>query len=137
MAKLIISQDLLDKMVSHCKSIYPNEACGIFAGKNSVIEKLYEMTNIENSTVSYEMDSKEQFHIMKQMRNDCNDMVAIYHSHPDFPAYPSAKDLNLAFYSDTAYIIVSLADKDRPDIKAFSINEGDVSEIKIEIRNEK
>lgn len=123
-------------MVSHCRSVYPNEACGILAGKNSVVEKVYEMTNIENSTVSYEMDSREQFQVMKQLRNDRNNMVAIYHSHPHSPAYPSARDVNLAFYSDAAYVIVCLTDKDRPEIKAFEIVEGNVLEIKIEIRNE-
>ncbi len=135
MSKLIISNDLLDKIVSHCKSVYPIEACGILVGKNRVIESIYEMTNIENSTVSYMMDPEEQFRIMKVIRNDGNDMVAVYHSHPYFSAYPSARDVELAFYSDSAYVIVSLAEKDKPEIKAFEIVEGNVSEIKIEVRS--
>ncbi len=137
MSGLIISQELLDKLVSHCKTLYPDEACGILAGKNSCIEKIYEMTNIERSSVSYLMDSKEQFNVMKQLRKEGHDMVAIYHSHPHSPAYPSAKDVNLAFYPDAACVIVSLIDIDRPVIKAFEIANGIVSDVEIEIRNKK
>jgi proteasome lid subunit RPN8/RPN11 len=80
------------------------------------------------------MEPKEQFHVMKQMRDDGTKMLAIYHSHPDFSAYPSAKDVYLSFYSDSAYVIVSLKDKVNPDIRAFEIVEGKVSEISIGIR---
>lgn len=55
-------------------------------------------------------------------------MLAIYHSHPDSEAFPSAKDVQLAFYPDSLYIIVSLVKKE-PVVKAFSIKEGDIKEI--------
>lgn len=133
MDNLILPHNIVEKMISHCKSVYPNEACGILAGKNDTVEKVYEMTNIENSTVSYLMEPKEQFRVMKEMRNIGEKMIAIYHSHPHSSAYPSAKDVKLASYPDSAYIIVSLADKERLEIKAFEINEGEVKEVRLEI----
>lgn len=133
MDKLIIPQDIFEKIIAHCKSVYPNEACGILSGKNNTVKKTYEVTNIENSSVSYLMDSKEQFQAMKQMRNDCDEMVAIYHSHPNSPAYPSAKDMELAFYSEAVYVIVSLDHLESPDVKAFEISDGNVREKPIEL----
>lgn len=134
MPELILSQEQLDKIISHCRSEFPNEACGILSGKDNIVEKVYKMTNIDKSNVSYMMDPKEQFQVMKEMRNYGNKMVAIYHSHPHSPAFPSAKDVNLAFYSDAVYVIVGLTDNERPEIKAFEIIESKISEVKIEVR---
>jgi proteasome lid subunit RPN8/RPN11 len=128
---LVIPEVLLDRMTAHCRSAYPDETCGIFAGRGWTAEKIYEMTNIEPSPVSYLMDPKEQFLAMKQMRSEGQNMIAIYHSHPQSPAYPSSRDVGLAFYPDTVYIIVSLIDRDKPDIRAYEIREGSVREVKI------
>jgi proteasome lid subunit RPN8/RPN11 len=127
--RLIIPPALVEKMVAHCSAACPNETCGILAGRDGTVEKIYEMSNIEPSPVSYLMDPKEQFLAMKEMRREGTDMVAIYHSHPQSPAYPSGKDVSLAFYPDAVYVIVSLIDRSRPEIRGFKIKEGNVSEI--------
>jgi proteasome lid subunit RPN8/RPN11 len=131
MYRLVIPQVLLDKMVAHCRASYPNETCGILAGKGGIAEKIYEMTNVEPSPVSYFMDPKEQFLAMQEMRNEGNRMIAIYHSHPQSPAFPSGKDVSLAFYSDVVYVIVGLIDRVKPEIRGFEIREGNVNEIPI------
>lgn len=120
-------------MLAHCKAGYPNEACGILAGSNGEVSKIYKMTNIENSPVTYMLDSKEQFKAMKDMRENNLSMLAIFHSHPSSAAYPSAKDVSLAFYEDVVYIIVSLMNKE-PVVKGFSIKEGEIKEAEIIIR---
>lgn len=117
-------------MLAHCNDIYPNEACGILAGKGNEVIKIYKMTNIENSPVTYMLDSKEQFHVMKDMRDNNLAMLAIFHSHPSSVAYPSSRDVSLAFYDDAVYIIVSLMEKE-PIVKGFLIREGKIKEIEI------
>ena len=135
MSELILYREQLDKIVLHCWSEFPNEACGILSGKDNIVEKVYKMTNIDKSNVSYMMDPKEQFQVMKELRNTGKKMVAIYHSHPHSPAFPSAKDVTLAFYSDSIYLIVGLTDRERPEIRAFEIIEGKISEVKTEVRD--
>ena len=135
MSALIIPRTIFEKIISHCRSVYPNEACGILAGKENRAEKMYAMTNSEPSPVSYFMDPKEQFLAMKDMRNEGTHMAAIYHSHPGSPAYPSSKDVNLAYYPDALYIIVGMSDKDRPEVRAFKIVEGDVSESELMVHD--
>ncbi len=131
MAELLISRELLAKIISHCKEIYPYEACGILAGKDNVVQKVYKMTNIENSSVSYMMEPREQFTVMKEMREQGLEMSAIYHSHPQSDVHPSPKDINLAFYPDSLYVIVSLINEEQPAIKAFEIKNGTVRETRI------
>lgn len=121
-------------MISLCRQAYPNEACGILAGKGNEVLKIYKMANIENSPVSYLTDSMEQFKVMKDMRENNLSMVAIFHSHPSSAAYPSRRDVNLAFYQDTAYVVVGLAEKE-PVVKAFSIREGDIKEIEVVVKS--
>ena len=104
----------------------------MLTGKGDIAQQLYKMTNIEKSSVSYMMDPGEQFRVMKEMRNNGHKMIAIYHSHPHSQAYPSLKDISLAFYSDQIYLIVGLTDKNRPEVRAFEILEGDVREVQIE-----
>lgn len=120
-------------MLAHCKAGYPNEACGILAGRNGEVTKIYRMANIENSPVTYMLDSREQFKVMKDMRDNNLSMLAIFHSHPSSAAYPSAKDVTLAFYEDAVYIIISLINKE-PIVKGFSIREGNIEEIEIVLK---
>ncbi len=128
-----ISREHLDSLIRHALEGRPEEVCGILAGRDDEVLEVYRMTNTEHSPTSYFMDSREQFKVMKAIREQGLKMVAIYHSHPDTEAYPSARDIGLAFYDDLAYIIISLA-REEPVVRAFSIREGKVEEIRIVTR---
>lgn len=108
-------------MISHCKEFYPEEACGILAGTGDIVSEIYKMENIERSTVSYLMDSKAQFRVMKDMRERNLNMLAIFHSHTSSEPYPSQKDINLAFYP-VVYIIIGLT-SEPPLVKAYTIED--------------
>ncbi len=131
--KIIIPKQIFDEMLAYCKAVYSNEACGILAGRNGEVSKIYKMTNIENSPVTYMLDSKEQFKAMKDMRENNLSMLAIFHSHPFSEAYPSLKDVSLAFYEDCVYIIVSLIEKE-PTVRSFLIKNGSIQETEIIIK---
>ena len=104
----------------------------MLTGKGDIAQQLYKMTNIEKSSVSYMLDPDEQFRVMKEMRKNGHEIVAIYHSHPYSQAYPSPVDVSLAFYPDPVYLIVGLTDKNSPEVRAFEILEGGVREVQIE-----
>jgi proteasome lid subunit RPN8/RPN11 len=133
MKDILIPKPIFDDMIEHCRTAFPNEACGILAGRNNEVTRIYKMTNIESSPVSYMLDSKEQFQVMKDMRQNNLYMLAIFHSHPSSVAYPSTKDVELAFYDDVFYIIVSLLGKE-PVVKGYSIISGKIEEIAIVIK---
>lgn len=117
-------------MLAHCREGLPDEACGILAGRGNEVSHIYLMTNAERSPVSYLMDSGEQFRVMRDLRELNLSMVAIFHSHPASAPYPSHKDVSLAFYEDSFYVIVGLTEE-TPVVKAFSIKDGAVKEIEI------
>lgn len=134
--KLQIPQKIYEEMINYCKACFPNEACGILGGVGFNIKKIYTITNTENSPVSYMMDASEQFRIMKDMRRNNLSLAAIFHSHPSSPAYPSPKDLDLAFYEDSFYVIVSLMNN-APETRAFIIKrQKEIVEMEILIKND-
>jgi len=128
MPELVIPREFIEQMVKHCRACYPNEACGILAGTGNRVTKVYAMSNAEPSPVSYFMEPKEQFRMMKELRLEGLTMLAIFHSHPQSPAYPSVKDVSLAFYQDAVYVIVGLMNQQDPAIKAYTIIDGVVTE---------
>jgi [CysO sulfur-carrier protein]-S-L-cysteine hydrolase len=48
-------------------------------------------------------------------------------------AYPSRTDVELAAYPDAAYLILSLADRERPVLRVFRIRDGQVDEEPVEV----
>jgi proteasome lid subunit RPN8/RPN11 len=126
---LTLKKELLARLIGQCQKEFPNEACGILAGRNNIAEKVYPLTNIsDNPKLCYAIDSKEQLTIFKQLRDENLEMLAIYHSHINVEAYPSKRDVDLAFYPDSSYIIVSLALLQPPVARSFKISESKISE---------
>lgn len=127
-----IKREDIEIVLEHARDENPREACGILAGNNGIVEKVYRMKNKDLSSVTYLMDSMEQFAVMKEMRGKGLDIVGIYHSHTSSVAFPSATDIELAFYPEASYLIVSLAGKE-PQMRSFRIKDEKVEEEEIGI----
>ena len=61
------------------------------------------------------------------------DLLGIVHTHTHSEAYPSETDRKLAFYPEALYLVMSLADRERPVLRAFRIEDGDVREEELQI----
>jgi proteasome lid subunit RPN8/RPN11 len=67
------------------------------------------------------------------MRSEGLQHLGIYHSHPKGENTPSLTDLQLAFYPDAAYVIVSPNAHSTKPVRAFRIIEAGVQELSLEI----
>jgi len=138
---LTIRKDDLRTIVDHCNTGYPDEACGILAGQDGRVEKVYCMKNARPGPVSYEMDPEEQFTVMKDIRQAGRVMVGVFHSHPGGHAYPSGVDVEKAYwpgtqlpnYPEAVYVIVSLMDRANPVVKGYAIDAGAVQEVALSV----
>ncbi len=133
MSELKIPANIFGQMVTQAKAQVPVEACGILAGKDNSVEKLYEMTNADQSSDHFMMEPKEQFAVVKNIRSSGLEMLAIFHSHPNTPPRPSAEDIRLALTPDVTYVIVSLQEPACPAVKGFLMENGSVTEVPVEI----
>lgn len=127
-----LSRAVREQMIAHAKAGYPNEACGILAGaKPGEGSIFFPMKNLDESSISYFMDPKEQLLVFKRMREQHLVMTGIFHSHVASVAHPSQKDIRLAYYPEASYLIVSLSKLDEPVLRSFRIVDEQVTEEEI------
>ena len=120
---LQLGPGILEQMMLHAKQAYPNEGCGLLAGR-AAAERFIPMKNLSSSTAEYQMDPAELIQVLRDVRNSGERLIAIYHSHPHGPAELSQKDIEQAYYPEAAQLLVSLADLERPQCAAFQIIDG-------------
>ena len=132
-----ISDEFVLEMVEHSRLENPNECCGILAGTEGKVTKLYRIQNSTPSPYRYVMDPNEQLKAMKDADERSLDLMAFYHSHTHSPAYPSDTDIRMATESgwvDFCYVLVSLEDSSKPDVRFFDISaDGNVNEEELKI----
>ncbi|MGC8781046.1 MAG: Mov34/MPN/PAD-1 family protein [Anaerolineae bacterium] len=123
--------ELRADIIAHARAGYPEEVCGIIAGRNNVAVALYRGRNVSPTPrVAYELDPET---LIKQIAFEEAGLTlaAIYHSHPAGPETPSATDIARAAYPDSVYLICSLADPARPVLRGFRIVAGQVTEVQL------
>jgi len=52
---------------------------------------------------------------------------------PSIPAYPSQRDVKIAYYPEASQVIISLADFNKPDVRSFKIDNSKISEEELKI----
>ncbi|HEX2708274.1 MAG TPA: M67 family metallopeptidase, partial [Solirubrobacterales bacterium] len=126
-----ISQGLVDEMIAHAREDLPNECCGMVGGRGEATSVI-RVANAAASPLRYEMDPQEQFDALKAIEADGGELLAIYHSHTKSAAYPSQTDVNQAVdWPEQIYVIVSLADEDAPDVKAYLLKDLRIADVEI------
>lgn len=119
-------------LVEHAWSDFPYEVCGLLGVRDDGGMEHFPITNAQRSMTNYVMDARE---LLKAMRTieDAGWDLAIYHSHTHTAAYPSETDVELAAYPQAVYLIVSLEERDNPEIRSFRIVDGHITELPLVI----
>ena len=101
------------------------------------VEHLSRLSPEERAEIAFIMDAQEMFQAVKDMRKHDLTLQVVYHSHPHDPARPSVTDIKIANEWEEnwsrlnltlpIYLLVSLMDKLRPDVRAYWIRNGSVS----------
>ena len=129
MQTLTLSHALLDEMLAHVNRLFPEEACGLVSGIDGRAARLYPVENVRHSPVAFEMEPVQQIKALLAMEAEGLELIAIYHSHPHGPARPSTTDVANAYYPDAVQLIISLANRQQPSIRAFTIIDEVVTEV--------
>ena len=124
-----LSRDQWNDLVAHAREEEPNECCGVIRLRDGVVEDVRRAGNERNSPYGYSLDAASLLAAFNAAEEGYG--VAIYHSHPRSAAEPSQTDINLAEYPEYLYVIVSLAGE--PDVRAWRIADGKVTEEDVEI----
>jgi proteasome lid subunit RPN8/RPN11 len=121
-----------DEIIAHARAETPRECCGLIAGRDGDARHLYRLTNVAPGNVFYEIDPRQLYELeFRELPGRGWEVLAVYHSHPASEAYPSKTDVALAFWPEALYLICSLADPDRPVLRAFHIAGGEIVEAEV------
>lgn len=131
--KLVLQPHHVKQIIDHARDARPHEACGFLGGRKGHVEKVYPLPNTEESPIRYLAEPQAQLDAMLEIEDLEWEIVGIYHSHLDSPAYPSSTDVAMAAYPDAFQLIVSLSDPECPELGAFQIRGEQVEEVDLVI----
>jgi proteasome lid subunit RPN8/RPN11 len=119
----------------HLAQISPDhEVCGLIGSKNGLPSSCYPVKNIaEFANLRFQLDASQQISAMATMRDQGEQLFAIYHSHPTAPATPSSTDLELAAYPQALHLIISLNTKGILEMRGFKIDHKLAQEIPLSL----
>jgi [CysO sulfur-carrier protein]-S-L-cysteine hydrolase len=131
-----------DAMIDHARAEYPNEMCGLVigdrpAGEGGAALRFEATRNRAASPYRYEIDPDDLLRLTIATDDAQEVFWGIVHSHTHTAARPSPTDISLAFYPDSLYVLVSLAEEHAdpatgaPGIRAWQIVDGAVEEVPV------
>ncbi|MEW6085696.1 MAG: M67 family metallopeptidase [Chloroflexota bacterium] len=102
----MLTDSQLREILDHVEHAVPNEACGLLAGQNERVEKIFPVRNQAESPVRFVMDPYEQLKALQWMDDNHLDLLGIFHSHPTGPETASPVDIAEAAY-EVIHVILS------------------------------
>ena len=136
---LSIDRSIIDAIIAHARRDHPDEACGVVAGPEGSDrpERFIEMVNAAGSPTFYEFDSTELLALYKQMWDNDEEPVVVYHSHTATEAYPSRTDIGLASEPGAHYVLVSTREHGNNEgpveFRSYRIVDGEVTEEEVTV----
>lgn len=125
-----ITDTIAAAIEEHARREHPEECCGLLSGKNGSITDVHPVRNeADKPETRYFATPEELFAAMRRIREAGQALLGVYHSHPRTPAYPSASDVEMAFYPEAFYFIISL--EPSVQLRAFKIEDSRIEDVEI------
>ncbi len=122
---LYIKKADYEKILTHCMEELPMEACGLLGGVKEgnvqYVKRVYPQSNMDRDASHFFMNPAEQFAAVRDMRACGLELLGNFHSHPKSSAKLSEEDMRFAGDSSLVYLVLSLADRQNPVLKAFHV----------------
>ncbi|MBE0468420.1 MAG: M67 family metallopeptidase [Methyloprofundus sp.] len=121
--EIAITRKIVQNLLHHAQQTPDQEVCGLVSSRNNTPYRSYPIkNNSPEPTRFFNLDAQQQIQAMATMRDNNEQLFAIYHSHPTAPAIPSNTDLAQANYPETLYLIISLNTKGILEIRGYLID---------------
>jgi len=125
--ELRIPRPVLADLHAHARESYPEECCGFLIGRKDGDARLVELSrrtpNVhpDGRGTRYTIDNRAILAVEREFRRETR-LVGIYHSHPDYPAKPSAFDAERA-WPWYAYVVLAVVRGEPGDATAWAFDE--------------
>lgn len=138
MQTLRLSHDQIQSIVTHARNEQPYEACGIISGSVGVASRIIPIKNAAiNAQYHYQMDAKELLQALQNIDSADEQMIGIYHSHPNNEPVPSPEDIREAQLNtpNIVHVIVSLK-YGKARLQAWTMQDGQVHKVELLVGNQ-
>ncbi len=119
-----IPRIMIHKIFAHAQRTMPQECVGVLFGRDGVVTGVRPLANTLQDPARFLADPAEQIALFRSLREAGDEVMAIYHSHPQGPARPSQADLEQSNFPDLLHLIVSLAEDGRMEVAGFQMRDG-------------
>ena len=110
-------------IIDHARQEAPRECCGLLIGTLDDITSVIPAQNVADEPLRrYRIDPRDHLRAIRLARQDGEEVVGAYHSHPRSPALPSPTDAAEGF-ANFLFVIVSLA-SEAPEITGWRWTNG-------------
>ena len=128
--EIAIPRKIVQNLLHHAQLTPEQEVCGLISSQNNIPQRSYPIKNTADKPERFfTLDAQQQIQAMANMRDNKEQLFAIYHSHPTAPAIPSSTDIEQANYPDALYIIISLNTKGVLELRGYKIANAQFIEI--------
>jgi proteasome lid subunit RPN8/RPN11 len=134
METIRLPRTLVNQILRHAQSSPEDEVCGLIAAAGGRPDRAYRIDNVAGDRRHlFHMDPQQLIDAMREMRARGEELFAIYHSHPDSDAVPSARDLAEDQYPQALYLIVSLNTKGVLEMRGYRFDGERMEMVELEI----
>jgi len=125
--QLCITQSCIDLIHREAEAGFPLEVCGLLIGitdnEGWQVSDMRPVANLNTDRAAdrFQLDPAAYQSIDRELRGSGNEIIGVYHSHPDCPAKPSPTDLDSA-WEGFAYPIISVCDGQAAEMRCWAVN---------------
>ena len=145
---LTLSRRQLEEMIAHVRAEAPNEGCGMLGGRDGTVLAVFPARNETASPIRFAIHHEDLLRTVRKVEYERGwQIVGIFHSHVASRAYPSATDVaeaefdmgdgeTVERYPGAVHVVISLADPEQPDVRGYTIRNGEITVVPLEVAPE-
>lgn len=122
---IYLSSEHFSALKKHCEECSPEEACALLIGVPFGDDE-YQVTSVALSkniaadqSRFFEIDPGLRIKLEKELRNERETIIGVFHSHPNGPAEPSKHDERMIIERHLVWLIAAVNDSKITQLNAF------------------
>ncbi len=108
MIRAQLPQNIYHRVLNEARDSPEAEICGLISAHQHTPVRCYSITNAHPRPASaFDMAAGELVCALRHMREQGEQLWAIYHSHPQGPGTPSSRDIAECGYPETLHLVIT------------------------------
>lgn len=127
---ITLSRAQVRLLAEHSEREWPRESCALLIGRrNSIfhanVSRIEISPNIsDRPDIRFEIDPGLRIGLERELRDQRQEIIGVFHSHPQGPAYPSDADAQRVYEKQLIWLIGDLSEGQWLNMNAFRPDDG-------------